>query len=59
MLRVAVRGIQYACAALIVDRMNEVARCYRENKAEIELTEYHEAFLQWLIAHGVQHVRLG
>jgi hypothetical protein len=30
-----------------------------ENKAEIELTEYHEAFLQWLITHGVQHVRLG
>jgi hypothetical protein len=30
-----------------------------ENKAEIELTEYHEAFLQWLVTHGVQHVRLG
>jgi len=29
-----------------------------ENQAEIELTEYHEAFLQWLIAHGVQRVRL-
>jgi hypothetical protein len=30
-----------------------------ENKAEIELTEYHEAFLQWLVAHGVQQVRVG
>jgi hypothetical protein len=30
-----------------------------ENKAEIALTEYHEAFLQWLVANGVQHVRLG
>src|SRR5262245_47026581 len=29
-----------------------------ENQAEIELTEYHEAFLQWLVEHGVQHVRL-
>jgi hypothetical protein len=29
-----------------------------ENKAEIELTEYHEAFLQWLVTNGVQHVRL-
>jgi hypothetical protein len=29
-----------------------------ENKAEIELTEYHEAFLQWLITHGICHVRL-
>ena len=29
-----------------------------ENKAEIELTEYHEAFLQWLVANNVQHVRL-
>jgi hypothetical protein len=29
-----------------------------ENQAEIELTEYHEAFLQWLVTHGVQHVRL-
>jgi hypothetical protein len=29
-----------------------------ENKAEIELTEYHEAFLQWLITHGIRHVRL-
>lgn len=28
-----------------------------ENKAEIELTEYHEAFLEWLLAHNVQHVR--
>lgn len=29
------------------------------NKAEIELTEYHEAFLEWLIKHGVSHVKLG
>jgi hypothetical protein len=29
-----------------------------ENKAEIELTEYHEDFLQWLITHGVRHVKL-
>jgi hypothetical protein len=28
-----------------------------ENKAEIELTEYHEAFLQWLITHGISHVK--
>ena len=28
-----------------------------ENKAEIELTEYHEAFLEWLLQHGVRHVR--
>ena len=29
-----------------------------ENQAEIELTEYHEAFLQWLVDHNIQHVRL-
>jgi hypothetical protein len=29
-----------------------------ENQAEIELTEYHEAFLAWLIEHGVRRVRL-
>ena len=29
-----------------------------ENQAEIELTEYHEAFLQWVVEHEVQHVRL-
>lgn len=29
-----------------------------ENMAEIELTEYHEAFLQWLVANEVRHVRL-
>jgi len=29
-----------------------------ENQAEIELTEYHEAFLQWLADHNIQHVRL-
>ena len=30
-----------------------------ENQAEIELTEYHEAFLGWLVMHNVQHVRVG
>lgn len=30
-----------------------------ENKAEIELTDEHEAFLQWLVNHGIQRVRLG
>lgn len=29
-----------------------------ENQAEIELTEYHEAFLQWLVEHGIGHVRI-
>jgi hypothetical protein len=29
-----------------------------ENKAEIELTEYHEAFLQWVVTHSVQRVRI-
>src|SRR5262245_28748572 len=29
-----------------------------ENQAEIELTEYHEAFLQWLVSNNVQHVRM-
>src|SRR2546421_8297135 len=29
-----------------------------ENQAEIELTEYHEAFLQWLVLHGVQRVQV-
>ena len=29
-----------------------------ENQAEIELTEYHEAFLQWLVTHDVQRVKL-
>jgi len=35
-LRVAARGIQYACAALLVARMNKLARGFRENKAEID-----------------------
>ena len=30
-----------------------------ENKAEIELTEEHDAFLEWLVQHNVQHVRMG
>jgi hypothetical protein len=29
-----------------------------EAVAEIELSEEHEAFLQWLIDHDVQHVRI-
>lgn len=29
-----------------------------ENMAEIELTDYHETFLEWLIKHQVSHVRL-
>jgi hypothetical protein len=29
-----------------------------ENQAEIELTEYHEAFLEWLLAGNVCRVRL-
>jgi hypothetical protein len=29
------------------------------NKAQIELTEYHEDFLTWLVTHGVSHVRIG
>ena len=30
-----------------------------QNKAQIELTEDHEAFLEWLVKHSVQHVRIG
>jgi len=29
-----------------------------ENQAEIELTEYHEAFLQWVVENNAQHVRI-
>jgi hypothetical protein len=29
-----------------------------ENKAEIELTEDHERFLEWLVKHQIQHVRI-
>jgi hypothetical protein len=29
-----------------------------ENQAEIELTEYHEAFLQWVVENGARHVRV-
>ena len=29
-----------------------------ENQAEIELTEYHEAFLQWLLSHHINRVRI-
>jgi hypothetical protein len=29
-----------------------------ENQAEIELTEYHEDFLNWILKNGVQHVKV-
>jgi hypothetical protein len=29
-----------------------------ENQAEAEISEEQEKFLEWLVAHGVQHVRL-
>ncbi len=29
-----------------------------ENQAEIELTEYHEAFLEWLLENNVRRVRM-
>lgn len=29
-----------------------------ENKTEIELTEEQEAFLEWLLAHHVEHIRV-
>jgi hypothetical protein len=29
-----------------------------EVTADIELTEYHERWLEWLIEHGVEHMRL-
>jgi hypothetical protein len=29
-----------------------------ENQAEIELTEYHEAFLQWLLEYKINRVRI-
>jgi hypothetical protein len=29
-----------------------------QSRAEIELTEYHEAFLQWILGNNVQRVRL-
>lgn len=29
------------------------------SKADIELTEEHEAWLQWLVDNDIQHVRLG
>ena len=28
-----------------------------ENQAEIELTEYHETFLQWVVDNNVNHVK--
>jgi hypothetical protein len=35
-LRVAVRGIQQACAAFLLRRMNDLAVQYRDNKHEID-----------------------
>ena len=35
-LRVATRGIQQACIALLVDKMNDLSVNFRENKAEID-----------------------
>lgn len=35
-LRVAARGIQHACAGLLVPRINELAHRFRENKSEID-----------------------
>jgi hypothetical protein len=29
-----------------------------ENKAELELTEEQEAWLEWMVEHQIQHVRL-
>ncbi len=29
-----------------------------ENQAEIELTEYHEAFLNWILAHAISRVKI-
>jgi hypothetical protein len=34
------RGIQQACAAALVDKMNDLADCFRENKVEID-------YLRW------------
>ncbi len=30
-----------------------------QSKAEIELTDDHEAWLTWMVENGIQHVRLG
>lgn len=30
-----------------------------ENQAEVELSEEQEAWLEWLLANGIQHVRIG
>jgi hypothetical protein len=35
-LRVATRGIQQACVPLLVDKVNDLAVCFRENKEEID-----------------------
>ena len=29
-----------------------------ESKAEIELSEEQEAWLEWMVAHGIEHVRV-
>ena len=35
-LRVAVRGIQLACAAQLIERMNELSLHFRDNKPKID-----------------------
>ncbi|MGE0605695.1 MAG: hypothetical protein AB7O62_01120 [Pirellulales bacterium] len=30
-----------------------------ENRTDVELSEEHEAWLEWMLAHDIQHVRLG
>ena len=35
-----------------------VSQLDAENQAEIELTEYHEAFLQWVVDNRTQHVKI-
>ena len=35
-LRIAIRGIQQACVALLLRRMNDLAVQYRDNKTEID-----------------------
>ncbi len=35
-LRVAVRGIQLVCAAQLIERMNELALHFRDNKPKID-----------------------
>jgi len=50
-LRVAVRGIQQACAAFLLRRMNDLAVQYRDNKHEIDK-------LRWQLSIVRKPVRL-